>query len=225
MATENQKHFVVFDVNVYLDVARLLGPPFTWEKFSARSAAVAADPCPHPDPACDSLRAIAVCMSGRFAGSEQVEVWTNAHIDKIVQGKARESVTPDPETGFKGLGWSLADAQNLVADLVYGLIEISDGGTLGGDHYPDGNPPLDHEDGMVYGACRFLADQDPLGRVYCVTRDRGFLAAYKEGQLDEHSVVLPPAAFVALVRAARTRLSIQAMAPRDRRSGQGEVGR
>jgi hypothetical protein len=31
-------HAVVFDVNVYLDAAELLGPPFTWEKFATAAA-------------------------------------------------------------------------------------------------------------------------------------------------------------------------------------------
>jgi hypothetical protein len=31
--TPNEVTVVVFDVNVYLDVARLTGPPFTWEAF------------------------------------------------------------------------------------------------------------------------------------------------------------------------------------------------
>lgn len=32
---EPQLHVVVFDVNVYLDVADRVGPPFTWEKFDS----------------------------------------------------------------------------------------------------------------------------------------------------------------------------------------------
>ena len=68
---------------------------------------------------------------------------------------------------------------------------------------PDGNPPLDHEDGMVFGVCRHLAGDDPLCRVYCVTRDRGFLDAAKQRRLSDHTTVLPPATFVALVRRAR----------------------
>jgi hypothetical protein len=85
----------------------------------------------------------------------------------------------DPRTGLRGLGWSQDCAQALVDDLIFGVAHRSSGGTLGG-HYPDGNPPLDHEDGMVYGACRWLAAEDPLAHVYCVTNDKGFLAAYRE---------------------------------------------
>jgi hypothetical protein len=211
---EPQRHAVVFDVNVYLDVANLLGPPFTWEKFDAAAATVARERVPHPDnPEYDSLRATAACTSGRFAGLETLEVWTNAHIDKTVRGKAQQSITPDPDTGYAGLGWESRDAHGLVTDLIGGLIARSSGGTLG-DTYPHGNPPLDHEDGMVSGACRQLVGDDPLCSVYCVTRDKGFLKAYSDGGLDENSRVINPVQLVGLVRGARARYGMSRMGPR-----------
>lgn len=56
---------------------------------------------------------------------------------------------------------------------------------------------------MVYGACRVLASEDPLSRVYCITRDKGFIAASVNGGLTNHTKVLHPTTFVQLVRAAR----------------------
>lgn len=200
---EPQRHVVVFDVNVYLDVANLVGSPFTWDKFNAAAASAARQPVPHPsDLAYDSLRAIASCTSGRFAGSETLEVFTNSHIDRMVRGKAQQSATPDPVTGFRGLGWNREEANGLVTDLIGGLQAMSLGGTLG-DTFPEGNPPLDHEDGMVYGACKKLAGDDLLSNVYCVTRDNGFLAAAAAGALGAHAKVLHPTKFVQLIRTAR----------------------
>ncbi|MEV4838196.1 hypothetical protein AB0K05_27035 [Nonomuraea sp. NPDC049486] len=210
---EQQRHVVVFDVNVYLDVASLLGPPFTWDKASAAAASVAREPVPHrSDLAYDSLRAIAACTSGRFAGLEPLEVWTNAHIDKMVRSKAQQPVLPDPQTGYRGLGWGRNDAQTLVTELIGGLTAQSLGGTLG-DTSPDGNPPLDHEDGLVYGACKWLAGDDPLCAVYCVTRDKGFIAAHSNGSLNKHSYVLAPTRFLLLLRAARAQYAIQKTRP------------
>lgn len=210
-AIEPERHVVVFDCNIYLDVAALVGAPFTWDKFYAAVAPLATVPVPHPsDAAYDSLRAVAACTSGRFAGDEVLEVWTNSHIDTIVRGKAQQPTDPSPRTGFRGLGWSREDAQTLVDDLIGGLLERSAGGTLGLG-VPDGNPPLDHEDGMVYGACRSLAGDDPLCKAYCITRDREFLQASSEKLLRDHSRVLPPAKFVALVRAARAGYSMRKM--------------
>ena len=61
---------------------------------------------------------------------------------------------------------------------------------------------------MVYGGCCWLASDDPLCKMYCVTQDNGFLSAYRQGRLANHTRVLPPAKFIALVRAARAQLSI-----------------
>lgn len=208
-----QQHIVVFDCNVYLDVACLLGSPFSWEKFDRTAARAACDPVPHPsERALDSLRAIAVCMSGQFAGGETMEVWTSAHINKIVRGKATQPITPDRATGYRGLGWPRECADSLIDDLIYGVTGSSNGGTVG-DHGADGCPPLDHEDGMVYGACRYLASEYPLARTYCVTADKGFVSDARQRRLRPHTVVLPPAAFVQLVRTARTQYSMRHLRP------------
>lgn len=212
---EPQRHIIVHDCNVYLDVASIVGPPFSWVRFDAEAARLASAPLPHPVRGNDSLRAIAVCTSGRFAGSETLEVWTNAHIDTVVYNKARASTTPDPETGYRGLGWSDAHARSLVEDLIHGLTARSNGGSLG-SNYPDGNPPLDHEDGMVFGACRVLASDDPLSKVYCVTRDRAFIEAADAGSLSTHSRVVSPTRMVQAVRAARSTYSTRAMRPDSR---------
>lgn len=193
------------DCNIYLDVARRVGNPFRWDRFGQLVAQASRQPFPNVDPVVHSLMALAVCQSGRMAGDEPLEVWTNTHIDKIVRGKAM-----DPNK----LGWPEPSATSLVTDLIHGLTSMSSGGTLG-THYPNSNPPLDHEDGMVYGACRELSSDDLLANVYCVTRDEGFLTAGREGRLDHHTRVLSPAEFVALVRAHRSRYSIRGMAPRN----------
>ncbi|MFC4951253.1 hypothetical protein [Pseudonocardia sp. GCM10023141] len=208
---EVPRHVVVFDCNVYLDVASVLAAPFDWAAFDAAVARLAKAPVPHPtDPALDSLRAVAGCTSGRFAGKETLEVWTSAHIDATVRSKAKHPSIPDPRTGYRGLGWSQSDAQGLVDELIHGATERSDGGTLG-NCIPDGNPPLDHEDGLVYGACRKLAGDDPLATVYCVTRDRDFLGARTAGSLSGHTKVITPSTFVGLIRAARASFSIERM--------------
>ena len=209
-----QRHAVVFDCNAYLDVGRVLGSPFSWDAFNDHLAQLSKVAVPHPtDRMHDSLRAIALCTSGRFAGDEVLEVWTSAHIDKIVRGKAMQSVEPDPETGYFGLGWSREHAQGMVSDLIGTLTEQSNGGTLGDGPTAASNPPLDHEDGMVYGACAALAGNDPLCNVYCVTKDRGFLTAYANGELATHTRVITPSKFIGLVRTARNACSIRRMLP------------
>ena len=206
-----QEHRVVFDCNVYLDAGRVLGSPFSWENLNAEVARSARLEVPHPSgSAHDSVRALALCTSGRFAGDEPLSVWTSHHIDATVEYKAQESAVPDPITGLHGLGWPEADATALVSDLVLGLTRLSNGGSVG-PQFPDSNPPLDHEDGLVYGACRSLAGSDPLGYVYCVTNDGGFRQAAREKRLSGHTRVLSPAQFVQLVRSARNTLATRSM--------------
>lgn len=218
--TNGSRHLVVFDVNVYLDVAFVLGAPFSWENFDAAAASVAQVPVPHPDGAYDSLRAIAACQSGMFAGSETIEVFTNDHIEDLVHSKAQHPVVPAVGSDHKGLGWTRGHADALLEEFVWEVGNRSSGGCVPTE-VPDGSPPLDHEDGMVYGACKYLAGEDPLSTVYCVTRDKGFLDAAKAGRLSGHTKVVHPAKFVGLVRSARARLGAKRMRPGGPPVGQG----
>lgn len=202
---------MVFDVNVYLDIARLLGPPFSWARLASAAAMHSRSPVPHPsDPLVDSLRAVAACQSGLLAGDDPLEVWTSAHIDRIVRAKAQQPIRQNSDTG---LGWSAGDARALVPDLIYRIVRDSSGGTLG-DVFPNGNPPLDHEDGMVYGACRRISGDDPVAIVICVTRDQQFLDYYRAGRLDGHTRVVTPVQFVGFVRRSRFADSTRSMRPR-----------
>jgi hypothetical protein len=137
---QEQRHVAVFDCNVYLDTARILREPFTWEKFDAVSAKLQAIAVPHPsDRTFDSLRAVATTVSGSFPASGKLEVWTSSHIDMIVRSKAVQSSAHDPLADGRGLGWSKESGQALVDDLIHKLADES-GGTLG-RLIPDGNPP------------------------------------------------------------------------------------
>ncbi|GIE17512.1 hypothetical protein [Winogradskya humida] len=185
---------IVFDCNIYLDAARLFDEPFAWSKVQAVLADLAHGKFPHPrNPALDSLQAIDYARFGNF-GANELEVWTSTHIDKTVRSMAAQAAIPDQPGDFSGLGWSSPAAEGIVHNLIHELVFESGGGIVEG-YRPDGNPPLDHEDGMIYGACRVLAGDDPLANVYCVTRDRGFLAAYEKGMLDGHSRVMTPGKF------------------------------
>jgi hypothetical protein len=205
----------VLDVNIYLEVGALLGPPFSWEKFNERVAQSGSARKSGERQELDSLRLVAACTSGKFAGDDPLEVFTSSHIDRLVRRKALEPAVPVavPGSRRRGLGWSADDAQGLVDNLVYGLVEMSNGGTLGDTPGTDGRPILDHDDGMVYGACRFLAGDDPLCNVYCITRDRQFLEAYRSGNLTRHSRVITPAAMTELIKRAKLNAALRGMRP------------
>ena len=59
-AAPDDRLLVVVDVNVYLDLARLIGPAFSWNAFDALMEIQASEPNPHrSDARIDSLKAIA----------------------------------------------------------------------------------------------------------------------------------------------------------------------
>lgn len=204
-AVEPSCHAVVFDVNVYLDVAQLLGTPFTWEKFNtaaARFRQTPLTPLRGSDRQVDSLRALAVTLSGQFAGRVPLEVWTSVHIDKLVVLKASQ-----PQDGERpedsGLGWSLDNAAALLDDLVWGIVfDKSGGGICKNTEIPYGSPPLSHEDGIVYRTAEQCGDEQTVR--YCITNDRMFRTASLPGTIN----VLYPHEWIALVRKSRLNASL-----------------
>lgn len=198
------RHLVILDCNIFLDVARLTGSPYTADRLSELAVEHSGQPVPHPvDRAVDSLRLIAACQSGKLSASESLEVCSSNHIRQTIEYKAWQSATPDPVSGHRGLGWSREDAEVLVEDLVDWIVEKSSGKHLSDVIGAIDNPPLDHEDGTVYGACKRLEGDNPLATVFCVTRDKGFLKAYANGELSGYIVVCTPAAMLDLIRRKR----------------------
>ena len=196
-AAPDDRVLVVFDVNIYLDVARLVGEPFTWDSFEATLAVHATEPNPHlTDARIDSLRSIASLRSARSPSGIRREVWTSDHINLVAAYKASQLVdASDPRD--RGLGWSASNAQGLIDELIWGIVDQTDGDTAGEIVGSYGSPPLDHEDGRVFATARdagFIA-VDHYDR-HLVTRDRGFANASLPGL----TVVQHPADWVDLHR-------------------------
>jgi hypothetical protein len=192
----SELHLAVFDCNIYLDVARILGAPFSWARFNAEAAKSTQLGVPADDRRVDALRAVAVSMSGRFAGPHLLEVWTSNHIDDLVWRKA-----------VQDLGWSTEDASGLVEDLVREVVyDRSGGGSVGDVQIAWGCPPLDHEDGCVYATSRDAGEAGVASSVrYCITNDRGF----REQAPFSNVVTLYAWEWVELVRASRRRLAMR----------------
>jgi hypothetical protein len=198
---------VVFDVNVYLDVASLLGEPFSWADFDALVSATVNHSLPHADDArFDSLRALATVKSGDFGDGMRVDTWTSDHIERLMYVKARQSSTAKVAEDH-GLGWGPEAANALVDDLSG---DLTGPNSVGEIVIPYGNPPLSHEDGLVYATARDAGLDGLYYERYCVTRDREFLAADLPGDI----TVLHPWQWVDLVRTRRRRDAFRSMIPR-----------
>ena len=115
-----------------LDVADLLGPPFTWEKFDAAAVTYRHAPLPNSNRQIDSLRALAVSQSGRLVANQPLEIWLSNHIEALILTKARQpknQATPE----LSGLGWTGVESESLLEDLARDLAyERTNGGLRGG---------------------------------------------------------------------------------------------
>jgi hypothetical protein len=193
---------VVFDVNIYVDLAGLIAQPFDWGKLDAAAATHWNDPLPHPDDAkFDSLRAVLMSKTGYVKSGqsgERIEIWTCEQIDDLVVTKVRdEAIDTD------GNPWTQANAERLLDQLVYGLVfDITGGGTVGRILDPLNNPPLDYEDGCVMRTAESSGDVVESSR-YCITRDRPFREACRADQLEPSVQVLYPHEWVTSLRDAR----------------------
>lgn len=170
---------VVLDANVLLDVATLVGEPFTWSKFDAIAAAA---PGTH---AGASVRAVQLLRGGQHPDGRRIEVWTSDHIDQLVAVKAHQSRTANDERD-RGLGWSRENAQGLVDALVVDLLQDTGGDSVGTVQISYGSPPLSHEDGCVYATARAAGHEGVFYDRVCLTRDRFFLEASLPGLIDVH---------------------------------------
>ena len=74
MSRATSTWIIVFDVNVFLDVAVLLGEPFDRDRFEREVSARLPEVAPHPDRRIDALRAVAPAARGRITKTVSAEV-------------------------------------------------------------------------------------------------------------------------------------------------------
>lgn len=157
---------VVFDLNVYLDVARLIDEPYSKSKLQLKMLNQPTAPTRQEANQFASGKAVLFCSTGIFAGLQKVEVWTNTWIEKGIVRMAQRQPHQD------GLGWSEVGAKGLYQDLLMdSLVKPSKGQSLQADKrakYGD----LSWDDSQVLHTALQAAS---FGRrTYCVTGDREF---------------------------------------------------
>jgi hypothetical protein len=211
-SADGDRVLVVCDVNIFVDVAELVGEPFSWGKFERLAAERANDPLPHKSNAAyDSLRALGCLVGGTLPDGRPVEVWTSDNIDYSVALKLSQSPTA-PHPDDRGHGWSKLNAQAVVDQLVRTIVERTSGGSTGFHEVAYG-PPLDHEDGCVYATVTEAGHSDaPYYERYCLTRDEPFQKADLRGLIDrmaphtwvqKHRALSHSVTFAAMLRSSR----------------------
>ncbi len=162
-------HHVLFDCNVFIMLFNHFGPNLHWPDV----VGLAAEP-EVKGSLPSNIRDIITCMSfvksGRRPDGSRVRVWGSGHVQDTVVYKMRHSgdnVWAERDRG----------ASQLIMDSFYDFFgqELFAGVVGTSEHGAERNPPLDHEDGMVYGACRTIAGQNPVDVVWLITFDRSFI--------------------------------------------------
>jgi hypothetical protein len=114
---------VVFDMNIYIDVARLVKEPFSKETMHMKVMSHRHSPRSTSNSLISSAQVVAICASGVFAGTQKLQVWTNSWIEN---GVVRVAKRPKDE---RGLGWSQGNAELLRSDLIHDTVVTPSGGS------------------------------------------------------------------------------------------------
>lgn len=173
-----QPYIVTLDVNIYLTVARELGPGFTDAEFMASVSD--ASPCD------TDVFAVFQGLMKPYPDGGLVEVWTGQHIIETALYKAMLPLN-GPTVEQSGLGWSDEQAQS-IANLILGIKTSTHGGFVR-DNGTYMHPPMDYEDGCVMQCAKTAHPDLNLCHRYCITNDYGMIKAARRS---EHVKVVSP---------------------------------
>lgn len=171
--TDSTHHVVVLDCNIILNLAQHFGGAFTSEEVNRLLSAHRSETTVR-EPVRNAARAFTLAIRGQTFAGQPMSFVTSRHILDTVIHKATQ-----PQCGTRqeqrGLGLDRDTAQRIAA-LVEGLSKDSFRRVIEpNEQVAEKTPPLDHEDGMVYGLCRLLSGMDSRFHVWCVTFDREFI--------------------------------------------------
>jgi hypothetical protein len=161
---------VVPDVNIYLTVARLLGPGFTPQDFMMKVREAR-----NPSRPIDVFTLFASLLQP-YPDGASIQISSGTHILGTAAWKAQQPTAASTDED-SGLGWKPEDIHR-ITDIICDLVDTTDGEMidLNGTFM---HPPLDYEDGCVM-RCAFDARKDQaLFRRFCITYDRQMTAKMK----------------------------------------------
>lgn len=173
--SEPQPYIVTPDVNVYLTVARILGPGFTDDDFISRVR--------EADEHGLDVFSFFRCLFKPHPDGGRIEVWTGQHIIETALYKAglpqRQERTERTEKC--GFGWTEHQSQS-IANLIAGIAAHTQGGFVKDDGTYM-HPPMDYEDGCVMQCAKNAHQNLNLCRRYCITYDQGMIEAARNSRL------------------------------------------
>lgn len=164
-----QPYIVTLDVNIYLTVARMLGPGFTDKQFMDRVSNAG----PHDK----DVFALFQGLMKPYPDGGHVEVWTGQHIIETALCKAEQDLD-GPTVEESGLGWTIEQSQS-IANMIFRIQTLTQGGFV----LEDGTylcPPLDYEDGCVMQCAKTAHSDLNLCHRYCITYDYEMIDVARE---------------------------------------------
>lgn len=158
----------VFDINVWIDVALLLGPLPTPQTREHLVSSLSMRPVPdRAQPDVDSFRCWQMAASGIFVQPLEASLFISEYMLETLWRKLQlPEDGPTPE--LRGLGWDDHEAEDFIEDAVLSIAYTPEDLGVKEPVGPWLNPPLDHEDGMVLACAR------SIGAHYLITGDSDF---------------------------------------------------
>lgn len=188
-------HVVVLDCNIYLRTAELLQGNYGLDALRLKIR----DEGGSASRSHEAASTLLTCYTGKFGPQERIAVFTSDHIVNTTRYIAELSENAGPSSGL-GL---TTRASACFVDALITKVQVDSGGICysSSSHSVSDNPPLDYEDGRVYGLCTKLAGLYPLSKVWCVTLDKDFIAESAGLSRAGEVHVVTPSQFMAAVRA------------------------
>jgi hypothetical protein len=188
---------VVFDMNIYLDVARLVKELFSRETLQTKLMIHRYNSDSSPESLISSAQVVAICASGVFAGTQKLQVWTNSWIEN---GVVKVAKRPRNESG---LGWSAINAESLRMDLIHDTVITPSGGHSVPADKTANYDGLSWDDSQVLHTAHHVLKLSPYSTSICLTNDKKFRNTDSCGSV----TMLVPDEFLYLIREARLKVA------------------
>ena len=187
---------VLLDINVYLDVGRWLGPPYSLGRLNLGLTM----PDPQPTPLMrvyrESSRLVAICNSGNYTAGQKLQVWSSTWIaSQTIKVAARP-------TSVKGLGWTGDHAYDLYKRLIYDSLVVPTNGTILETNRFATFSGLSPDDAQVLSSAFEAKDCNVDSKIVCVTNDKDF----RDSTSCQGITMLSPSGFLLAQAEARSNL-------------------
>ena len=154
----------------------------------------------------EAARAVLLAGKGSTPFLEPIYIYSSDHIIGTIERKARQSRHAN-RSEDQGLGLGKAVVTEILDNFLIFLTRETGGRVVAfSEQTADKTPPLDFEDGMVFGLCNRLRGEDARNLVWCLTFDKRFVEDAKTFGDSSNIRVCPPKHFVSFINSQTTQI-------------------